>query len=358
MKISIALILALIVGILSVSAIQADAPPIVVDEAFAYRHITEDISGINKEDVLILVRYHLIADGTDMEDTGDPPLFTPADWDDLWDEDNDGAARPDILGVGDRYLTPVDVILRLETAAGGLLLTTNPPRLGQSIAAFYLEEGTLPFVWNDALNLVLIGNPSTIGASGTESGSKPLDWRDTASQTITAEELANSLIGLMTNLELEHIDYEPGDLLNAGEINLVGRNLLLEAFPLMDAVAPAAFTFSIETLGEDFDPGIDQLQALIDASNGPTIPDALTNFADVFNTSALFLGIVVAFLLAVPVGYIGMKASGKGSYGLFAITGMLMWATVSSVMPVVLLLIIASIFFVAGAVWVAKHAPF
>lgn len=324
----------------------AGAPPMEIDEAFAYRHVLGEL-----EDVLILARYDLPIDGVD--GSPDPPLFTPDDWDDLWDADNDSAVKPD---ADDRYLTPADVLARLETAAGGLLAATHPLSLGQGVVGMYFEEGSLPFTWGDSLFLVLVGNPSTV--DGVESGSLAIDWRDTANQDITAEELADSILSLMNDLEQEFEDYEPGDLLTAGFINADGRTLLQGAFPLIDRAAPTAFTISEQIIPiDDFDPGSDQLQAQIDATASNDIANALEGVSGLFELSADFFGITLAFMLAVPLALIVSRISGRGSYGIFAFTGGLIWASMSSFMPVIFLLLVAGIFFAIGGIWLATKLP-
>ena len=319
----------------------------VVDQAIAYSNVLGDI-----DDTLILVRYELPID--DIDDSPDPPLFTPIDWDDLWDADNDGAAKPDDE---DRYLTPIDALARLETPVGGLLSATHPLRLGQGVLGLYFEEGDLPFTINDAMNIVLVGNPSTIG-TGTVSATLPVDWHLTVDHESTATSLADELILMLSALEQDFNDFSPGQLLTAGFINLTGRSLLLEANPLIDLIAPTAFTLSEQVFPIDgFDPDSDELQAIIDATAGSEINDALTGVADLFEVTADFLGIMLAFVLSIPLALILLKVSRSSSFGIFAFTGGLVWAGMTSFLPVVFLLIVAGIFFAIGGLWIAAKIP-
>ncbi len=347
MKILLLALLAIVLFGVSVSKIEADTPTVFVVQAFAYSNILGDI-----DDALILIRYELPVD--DIDDSPDPPLFTPIDWDDLWDADNDGAAKPDS---DDRFLTPVDAIIRLETDIGGLLSATHPLRLGEGVAGMYFEEGDLPFTFGDALNIVLVGNPSTVG-TGAVSAILPVDWNSTANHTATSLSLASDLVDLMTDIEQEFNDFTPGQLLTSGFINITGRDLLLDAYPLIDQVAPSAFTISSQVVPVDgFDPSSDELQAIIDATVGSQVSGGLTGLADLFEVTADFLGILLAFVLSIPLALILLKVSRNSSFGIFAFTGGLVWAGMTSFLPIIFLLIVAGIFFAIGGLWIASKIP-
>ncbi len=326
---------------------SADPPPFTIESnVFAYQHILGD-----QDDVLILGRYDLGIDGSD--DSPDPPLFTPNDWDDLWDADNDAAAKPDS---DDRYLNPVDALFRVEDITGALLAGTHPVRLGDGVVGFYFPDGSVPFVFGDTIFLELQGNPSTVGIGAADS--VEIDIRVTADHDETSLELAEDILQLITDIENEFDDFSPGELLTIGFINIDGRTLLQEAFPLIDQVAPTAFTLSDQVIPvDDFTPGSDQLQDVVDATLDSGIAAALQGAADIFDLSADFFGLILALVLAVPMGALITKASDKSAYGIFSIMLFMTWMSLVSFVPVIFILIAAALFFAIGGMWLATRIP-
>ena len=163
---------------------------------------------------------------------------------------------------------------------------------------------------------------------------------------------------MVTDIEREFNDFSPGQLLTAGFINLIGRDLLLDAYPLIDQVAPTAFTISSQVVPTNgFDPDSDQLQAIIDATAGSQITGGIAGVADLFEVTADFLGIMLAFVLSIPLALILLKVSRNSSFGVFAFTGGLVWGGMTSFLPVVFLLIVAAIFFAIGGLWIASKLP-
>ncbi len=120
--------------LLTVPKLFAAAPPGIIIAPNSVRGYHFVLQESPTEDILIILRFDLVADGV----AGD------GDWDDF---------------------TSVDAILRLEDSSGNLLTSSHPLRIGQGLAGFYFASTTL-FSFEDNLFVAIRGNPITFNPVG------------------------------------------------------------------------------------------------------------------------------------------------------------------------------------------------
>ena len=294
------------------------SPNIVIeDDVFGYHFILR-----NEEDFLLIIRFDLVSDG----------VLGDGDWDDF---------------------TSIDAIVRLEDNLGNLLAGTHTLRVGQGFVGFYFDAGEAPFSFDDELFIEIVGNPGTF-TSG--SSSSALEWKDGSSILETREVLEDDLILMVSDMESEFNDYTPGDLIETNLINLTGRDLVREAFPLIDVVAPNAFTVS-QTVNnlEGFDPPTDKLQAANAAS--PLIDDALQVLSDTWGIAKSWIGFGIALIFSFLLALVSGKAADRMNYGLIAAIGSLTFWGMMGIVSTTFVLLMGGMFFIVAAMWLTSKIP-
>lgn len=326
-RMSVVIVLLIIAELfLTIPKLFAAAPPAIViasNSVRAYHYVLETEPN---EDILIILRFDLTADGV----TGD------GDWDDY---------------------TSAGAIVRLEDASSNLLASGHPLRIGQGLVGFYFASGVAPFSFNDSLFVSLVGNPITFSPQGGVSSS--VSWTASVSASSTEESLEEDLLGMMSDFESELNDFITGDLLTStGLINIsTGRTIALEAFNLMETAAPDAFAVSQALINLEFNPPADQLQGSIDTGVSTIVNESLSGLSEAFGIAEPFVGFAIAVVFSAILGMIVSQTSEKLHFGILGFaTGMVWWMVVGMVAVPLVVLMTAGLFIMSG-IWLAGRLP-